>query len=331
VTIPAPLDVFGWQADRSGCGVLRVELPLATLREQSGYATASSERMAEQLRTRTLVGQRVCMPGPSGRWQELAARTDRPRLVFELDDDLWNVDSSSPVAAKFFGDPDVLGRLEANIAAADAVTVTMESLAEQVRRFNPNVHVVPNFLPAWVLEHERPRRDGVVTIGWGGSSTHQMDVAEVGGHLRQVMSRNPNTELHLMGSDYSKAMGIRERVRFTAWTPSVPDYWRAVDYDIMLAPLRAHVFNASKSALRPLEAAMLGIPVIASDYGPYAGFVRHGVTGYLVKRDHEWGRYLRELVSDEAMRAEMGAAARRQAADWTIEGNIGLWEKVLIP
>lgn len=328
---PPQLDVFGWQADRSGCGVLRVELPLATLKEKHGYATASAERMAEALNPRTLVGQRVCMPGPSGRWQELAAQVERPRLVFELDDDLWNVDSSSQVAAKFFNDPGVLGRLEANIRIADAVTVTMEELALQVRRFNPNVHVVPNYLPAWLLQHERPRRDGVVTIGWGGSSTHQMDVAEVGGQLRQVMARNPQTELHLMGSNYARDMGIRERVRFTEWTPSVPAYWRAIDYDVMLAPLRAHVFNASKSALRPLEAAMLGIPVIASDYGPYAQFVQHGVTGYLVRRDHEWGRYLRELVNDEAMRQEMGAAGRRQAAGWTIEGNIDLWRKVLIP
>ncbi|MFC8447690.1 glycosyltransferase family 4 protein [Kitasatospora sp. NPDC057223] len=317
-------------ADRTGCGVLRVELPLQALRAE-GYATGSSERMAEQLTARTLIGQRVCMPGPSARWQEIAAQASRPRLVFELDDDLWHVDSSSPVAHAFFERDDVRQRLEANIAVADAVTVTMEELAAVVRPLNPNVHVIPNYLPAWLLQHERPHRDGVVTIGWGGSATHQMDVEEIGGQLRQVMNRNPHVELHLMGSDYRKALGVRDRVRVSEWTASVPDYWRAIDYDIMLAPLRAHRFNASKSPLRPLEAAMLGIPVIASDYGPYAQFVRHGETGFLVRRDHEWGRYLRDLVNDEAMRAEMGAAGRRQAADWTIEGHVDEWQKVLLP
>ncbi|MGW6912608.1 glycosyltransferase family 4 protein [Kitasatospora sp. NPDC054939] len=285
------------------------------------------------MQTATLVGQRICKEHPSARWQQLSRRPagDRPRLVFELDDDLWQVDSSSPVAHAFYTQPDVMERLEANILAADVVTVTMEALAEQVRRYNPNVVVIPNYLPEWLLTHERPRREGVVTIGWGGSATHAMDVAEVGGHLRQVMRRNPGTELHLIGSDYSRELGARERVRHTQWTRTVPDYWRAIDFDIMLAPLRAHPFNASKSALRPLEAAALGIPVIASDYGPYADFVQHGVTGYLVRRDHEWGRYLTELVNDEAMREEMGAAARRQAADWTIEGNIDKWKTVLIP
>ncbi|MFG3051920.1 glycosyltransferase [Kitasatospora sp. NPDC048239] len=250
--------------------------------------------------------------------------------MFELDDDLWHVDGTSPIAHTFFSQPDVMARLEANIAAADVVTVTGEALAKQVRRYNPNVVVVPNYLPAWLLQHERPRRDGAVTIGWGGSATHAMDLAELGGHLRQTMRRNPQTELHLMGSDFSREMGVRERVRVTPWTNSVPDYWRAIDYDIMLAPLRPHPFNASKSPLRPLEAAALGIPVIASAYGPYEEFVQHGVTGYLVRRDHEWGRYLTELVNDLAARAEMGAAARRQAADWTIEGHIDDWEKVLL-
>ncbi|MEU6234407.1 glycosyltransferase family 4 protein [Kitasatospora sp. NPDC047058] len=325
------LDAFGWLADRTGCGYLRLQLPLATLAGR-GHQTLCSERMSAGLQTRTLLGQRIVNDSPSAAWQKLSRvpAGERPRLVYELDDDLWKVDSSSPIAHAFYSQPDITSRLEANLRAADAVTVTTEALADEVRRYNPNVVVIPNYLPAWLLEHERPRRDGTVTIGWGGSGTHAMDVAELGGQLRQVMRRNPQTELHLMGADYSREMGIRERVRVTPWTPSVPDYWRAIDYDIMLAPLRAHPFNASKSPLRPLEAAALGIPVIASDYGPYAEFVRHGVTGYLVRRDHEWGRYLGELVNDPAARAEMGAAARQQAAGWTIEGHVDAWEEVLL-
>jgi glycosyltransferase involved in cell wall biosynthesis len=329
VTIAAPLlDVFGVKADSTGCGVLRIELPMTELRAQ-GMATGYAEGISDYLRTRALVGQRVCNPKISDRWQQLSKMSNRPRLILELDDDLWAIDATSPIAHAFFNQPGVQARLEANIRVSDAVTVTTEELADVVRPFNANVHVIPNRLPAWLLEHELPRREGVVTIGWGGSSTHQMDVSELGGQLRQVMARNPQTELHLMGSNYAQAMGVTKRVRHTEWTNSVPDYWRSIDYDVMLAPLRPHPFNASKSPLRPLEAAILGIPVIASDYGPYARFVKHGETGYLVKRDHEWGRYLRELVNDEAMREEMGAAGRRQAADWTVEGNVADWAKVI--
>jgi hypothetical protein len=48
---------------------------------------------------------------------------------------------------------------------------------------------------------------------------------------------------------------------------------------VSLVPLRPSVFTYSKSAIRCLEAAALGIPVVASGYVPYAGFVRNGETG----------------------------------------------------
>lgn len=327
-----PLDVYGWLADRTGCGTLRIQLPLTELRTR-GMTCGWSERLDTGLLPRTLMGQRICLPRPSGMWQRVAKHPGRPKLVFELDDNLWDIEASSPAAHAFFNGPGILDDLNANIRAADVVTVTVEALADVVRPHNPTVEVIPNYLPQWLLEHERPQQEGKVTIGWGGSSTHQMDWDVCGQQVRRYLDRAPaNVEFHTMGNDYSKQFRIpRDRVRVTPWTNSVPEYWRSIDYDIMLAPLRAAIFNQGKSNLRVLEAAFLGIPVIASDYGPYAEFVEHGVTGLLARHDHDWGRHLRALVEDPAMRAEMGAAAKLKAALWTIEGNAGQWEKVLRP
>lgn len=306
--------------------------PLTALRDH-GLRTGWSERLDTSRLPRTLIGQRICLPGPTEMWQDLARRSRRPRLVFEIDDNLWDVEYRSERARVFFGDPQVRKNLDRNIRVADAVTVTTESLADLVRPLNSNVHVIPNYLPAWLLSHARPRREGRVVIGWGGSSTHRADWQECGQQVRRYLDRAPaSVEFHGMGADYATEFRLpRGRVRMSAWTDSVPDYWRAIDYDVMLAPLRAHPFNRSKSNLRVLEAAMLGIPVVASDYGPYADFVQHGVTGLLVRSTHEWGKHLRALVEDTAMREEMGANARKAAADWTIEDNVGQWEKVLAP
>jgi glycosyltransferase involved in cell wall biosynthesis len=101
-----------------------------------------------------------------------------------------------------------------------------------------------------------------------------------------------------------------------------------IDFDVNLVPLRPSVFNLSKSPLRCLEAAALGIPVVASDYGPYAAFVRDGETGLLARWPHQWMRHLRDLL-DPTVRLEMGAKARALAAGHTIERNIGLWEDAL--
>jgi hypothetical protein len=328
---PPRLDVYGWLADRTGCGHIRIMTPLTALRDH-GLTTGWAERLhTTRLPTGALIGQRICLPGPTETWQALARKTSRPRLVYEIDDNLWDIEHQSERAAAFFGDPTIRANLDANIRAADAVTVTTEPLADLVRPLNPHVHVVPNYLPAWLLTHARPRREGRIVIGWGGSSTHRADWQQCGQQVRRFLDRAPAAvEWHGMGADYASEFRLpRERVRVTGWTESVPDYWRAIDYDIMIAPLRPHPFNRAKSNLRVLEAAMLGIPVVASDYGPYAEFVQHGVTGLLVRSEHEWGKHLRALVEDEAMREEMGAAARRRAAAWTIEQHADEWKKAL--
>ena len=339
------LDVFGWLADRTGCGTLRIMLPLTELRTH-GITAGWSERIDTANLPRTLIGQRICNPGPTKGWHEVAAKRHRPKMVYEIDDNLWDIDYRSQKAHEFFNNDGVVDNLNNNIRIADAVTVTTEPLADLVRPLNPNVHVIPNYLPEWLLTHDRPRQHDRITIGWGGSNTHAMDLAEVGPQLRRYLERAPKSvELHIMGEPKPprRRRGVilprtpwvheyllpEDRIRWTPWNETVAHYWRAIDYDVMLAPLRPHLFNRTKSPLRVLEAAILGIPVIATDYGPYAEFVDHGVTGLLAKTDHDWGRHMRALVEDQAMREEMGANARAKAASWTIEKNYGTWEKAL--
>jgi glycosyltransferase involved in cell wall biosynthesis len=99
-----------------------------------------------------------------------------------------------------------------------------------------------------------------------------------------------------------------------------------VDFDIGIAPLVPTVFAETKSHIKALEYAALGIPVVASDSAAYRDFVIDGVTGFLVKRDHEWARRLGELINDDAMRTEMGVKARELASQWTIQKGWQEWE-----
>lgn len=335
------LDVFGWLADHSGCGVLRIKQPLDALASQAGLNTYHDERMQTKVPEglpKTIVGQRVCKDGPSSLWFRMALEKEKPRLVYEVDDDLWNVDVSNANAFSWFiGGLDmstgehhnVQTNLRRNIAVADAVTVTTEPLAEIVRQFNPNVHIIPNYIPRWVTEWERPKREGL-TIGWGGSGTHNMDWEADGAQIRRFLVRNPDVRFRLIGAGTGGQVSLPEsRVDATGWIDSVDGYWKAIDYDIGVIPLKHHVFNQSKSALKFLENSALGIPTVASDAGPYAREIEHGRTGFLVKRDHEWGKYLRALVNDEAMREEIGANAKAWAKTQVLEDHIGEWKAVL--
>jgi glycosyltransferase involved in cell wall biosynthesis len=204
------------------------------------------------------------------------------------------------------------------------VTVTTAHLADVVSRFNDNVHVLPNCVDATLLERQRPRNERV-TVGWAGGSSHINDFDFTGNAIRTFLRRSGDVDLHVIGTDFRRALGCPE-ARHSEWSENLVDYLNTIDFDIGIAPLAYHAFNKSKSDLKVLEYAALGIPVIATDYGPYTESVQHGVTGFLVRHSHEWARYLRELVNDEALRLEMGANARRWAATRTIQGNVWRWE-----
>lgn len=328
----ADLDVFGWQADESGCGYYRIQLPMQGL-AGLGHTVRHGLRMPQSVRDNpdtVIVGQRVCNPGPSTTWQTLA--TQGRKLIYEIDDDLWNIDASSPAAHAFFARPEIRANLQRNIEVAVAVTVTTEPLADIVRQWNPNVHIVPNAIPDWLIDHQpQQRADGTLTIGWGGSATHNMDFDQVGDQLRQFLKRNQDTELHVIGNDYASWMRVpRQQARFTPWVPSVDKFLRTIDYHVGIAPLRPHVFNQSKSALKAIEAGALGIPIVASAVRPYEDYVQDSVTGYLVRRDHEWGACLRALAADPDMRIEMGMSGRTQARRHTISRRAPLWEKAIL-
>jgi glycosyltransferase involved in cell wall biosynthesis len=270
-----------------------------------------------------IVGQRVASPDASRLWQALCAK-GRSLMVSELDDDLWNIHPSNAKAYKVFT-PELLGNLQRNIEVSDVVTVTTDALAERVSQWNRNVVVVPNRIPAWLLEHQRPRRDEF-TVGWAGSPSHEMDWTDVGSQIGRFLKRNPAVGMHLMGASFKSMLSWdRSRVRLDRWIDSLPDYYRALDFDVALAPLLPHVFNRSKSNIRLVELAALGIPVVASNSGPYEDASLHGARGFLVNADHEWGSYLRHLVQDDDLRTEMGRNGRRWAAGHTVEGNLDSW------
>lgn len=245
------------------------------------------------------------------------------RRVYELDDDPFEIEHTNPVHTDYNA-ANSRDSFEFCIRTADLVTTSVEPLAERMRRLNPNVVVLKNRVDESLLSLERPKRDKLV-IGWAGGPSHFADMQECAYGLRRVLAWNPKTvEAHFIGADMRRT--TRCQARFTDWAKITADYYKLIDFDIGIAPLLSTRFAETKSHIKALEYAALGIPVIASDTAPYRDFVIDGVTGWLVRYEHEWAKRLHELVNDEAMRTEMGAAARKLAAQWTIQTGYQDWE-----
>jgi glycosyltransferase involved in cell wall biosynthesis len=251
-------------------------------------------------------------------WRRLAREC---KLVYELDDDPFEVEPHNPFYHQYMN-PVAFDSITHCLQIANLVTVSTEALAERIRKHNPNIAVLKNRIDKSVFELKRPRRDKI-TVGWAGSLSHLHDIKECAYGLRKALDHN-DIEAHFIGSDFGPL--IDRPIRFTPWCTKTTDYYKLIDFDIGLAPLRSTRFAETKSHIKALEYAALGIPVIASDTAPYRDFVIDGVTGYLVRREHEWATRLRELINDEAMREEMGAKARQVASEWTIQQGWQEWE-----
>lgn len=253
-------------------------------------------------------------------WRRLAMTC---RRVYELDDDPFELEHTNPAYCDY-NRPNSRDSFEFCIRTADLVTASVEPLAEKMRKYNPNVVVLKNRIDETLLQVQRPHRDKVV-IGWAGSASHLQDMKESAYGLRRVLDWHPNTvEAHFIGCDMRHI--LRREARFTRWAKITADYYKLIDFDIGIAPLRPGIFTDAKSAIKVMEYGALGIPCVASDVTPYRDYVIDGVTGWIVRRPEQWAQRLRELVNDEAMREEMGAKAREVASQHTIQTGWQDWE-----
>jgi hypothetical protein len=81
-------------------------------------------------------------------------------------------------------------------------------------------------------------------------------------------------------------------------------------FAVNIAPLEAdNPFCEAKSELKFFEAALAGVPTIASPAGPFQRAIDDGVTGFLARTEDEWHAALTRLLTDGALRARMAQAA----------------------
>ena len=160
----------------------------------------------------------------------------------------------------------------------------------------------------------RPRRPGPVRLGYfSGTNTHNEDWASIEPAVVDVLAARPEVELWVGGLlETTPALApFAARIRRLPVTPwfDLPALLR--DVDINLAPLEAgRTFNEAKSAIKYLEAALVGTVTVASPSEPFREAIEPDVTGLLAAGRAEWADALTRLIDDPGLRHRLGGAAR---------------------
>lgn len=315
--------IFGFH-DNSACAYYRVTMPLDAMRDLGGWDIETACGWdARALNYPIVIGQRIGKAEALTLWRRLYVGR---KLVYETDDDMWSIDETN-FRARQEHSPSLLDAAAEAVRMAHLTTVSTAPLAAVVDAQGARRTVVlENHIDGRLLDAQRPTgTPGRVVVGWAGGDSHLKDMKSFERQFRRFMAPridDGTVEFHNIGTDFRRVLKIPGR--YTGWQ-AVWDYYRSIDFDIGLAPLAHTTFNESKSHIKALEYAALGIPVIASDELPYRNFVVHGETGYLVKRDHEWTQYLRELTDNHELRQAMGKRAKEAAAEWTIQKGWHRW------
>lgn len=322
-----PLRIFGWKADNAGCGFYRIQQPLASL-ARMGHDVAGSTDMSPEQRdaSQVIIGQRISKPPIVALWKELARRGNH-FLVYEMDDNLFSIDPSNVAAYDFFMKPSVRQGIIDALRVSNLVIVTTQALYTAVYKYNKNVAIIPNYISAKALDLA-PRNE-VPVVGWAGSGTHGMDFAWEAPGLQAFFAEHPEIPFHTVGQDYTAMSGAKITWANNEWINSVPDYYDLLNFDIGLALVKPHPFNAAKSHIKALEYGARGIPVVASDYVTYQGYVQDGVTGFLASGHKRLPEALRTLVNDADLRHAMGDAGRALAEQNTMDGNVWRYEEAI--
>jgi hypothetical protein len=250
-------------------------------------------------------------------------------VVMDIDDDLSHVPPSNPAYAAFHPRKSPDSRTadhswRETFTAAEASTLVACSTPALARIYGRrgNGRVLLNFVPEWYLDV--PHEDSDL-VGWGaGLHSHADDAPILGTSVARLMDR---------GREYCQ-IGGADRLRGLLRLPRDPILLGPVDLDrypwelatlgVGVAPLADSVFNQSKSWLKPLEMAAVGVPCVMSPRAEYRAIRQLGV-GMLASRPRDWYATLDRLTKSPATRLELSAAGRLAAAELTIEQNAWRW------
>lgn len=226
----------------------------------------------------------------------------------------------------------------------DFVTCTTKYLADKVPNLGKLGFVIPNTINktqydlAETILKER-KSHNIIKIGYfSGTGTHDRDFLEANGALIQALEKYPNVELRIIGQ-LLLPKELKQFNKKLVTKPLMP-YLDMLKYmaemDINIAPLEQNTpFNEGKSELKIFEAALVGVPTIASRTDSYSRCISDGSDGFLAGSQEEWYQKLSFLIESEGLRKEMGLRARKSIAarfyiENVIDNIIKIYEKISV-
>ena len=204
-------------------------------------------------------------------------------------------------------------RMGKTLKLCDIAITTTEVLAKELKNFVPKVLINGNVasdemfnLSQYALEGKaRLKNIDEIIIGYfSGSITHNFDIEMIIPSLIKILTEFKNVKLLFLG-EFDIPLNLQKfssqiiKKKFVDWR-KLPEL--IANVDINIAPIKENIFNEAKSENKWVEAALVKVPTVASNFGAFKQSIIHGKTGLLCTTIEDWYKELKILVIDENLR-----------------------------
>lgn len=263
------------------------------------------------------------------------ARNAGAKLVFDIDDlmfrpELARTNIIDGIRSQGFTEEQIqrfYSNIQAVLGHVDHCTAPTSSLARELKTFYKAATVIPNGFDAKLLRRFREAAllqntlssDGLIRIGYAsGTLTHQRDLAVAAEALAGVLKTCPQVRLVLFRNtvqleEFPELAPYADQIEWRNTVPLSQLPFEYARFAINIAPLETgNPYCEAKSELKYFEAALVGVPTVASPTQPFADAIQDGETGFLAKNEDEWRTKLLTLVHSPDQRKAMAERARQQ-------------------
>lgn len=290
---------------------------LADLLRSRGWSVDATDPLDPRLAPATLSADLLLVQMLDGPEVEGIVRARRDRglpTVFEITDNFLAMSDWAP-STHLLLSPLIRQNILFHASLCDALQVYAPGLSELFADVNDHVLTFDPYVP---IPDEVPAKPPGFVLGWGGTRSHEPDLASVAPAVVAFSARHPDVTLAYMG-----AADVFER-QFGAIAPAQTSVRPFGDHDayldfvgglhVGLGPLRPSPFNAARTDTRFGTYAAFGVAAVLQD-GPVYGVHRNRARLFRTAADLE--AILYGLHESPAAVADLAATGRA----WAIEAR----------
>jgi glycosyltransferase involved in cell wall biosynthesis len=335
--------VFGINNSYSGCAYVRTIMPFLHNGWKTDIKNLYSKLPAREGIEHNVVDSDVIVfhrPDEQSRLEMAVKLKQAGKKIVYDNDDTYNVDNGMLLGDFFKSKVGILNRF---IRYADLVTTTTEFLADEYRKLNKNVVVLPNCVDPDDWDEPIKNYTDKVRIGIIGSVSNNGDSEHIKDLLKELSDRD-DVQLVMLGLQPKKSKLVKKlyKKEYEYWSqfnievhPIVPIYdyqdkLNSLKLDIALVPRKDNYFNRCKSNIKFLEMSMLEIPVVAQSFtdklSPYDKDL-NGKNGLLATTQKDFKIQIDRLIKDKKLREDIGKEAKAYTLKhYDINNNYKKWK-----